>query len=409
MGDSFDCEIFAKHLAGSLDERTRRHVASAASLALGHGGVSEVSRSFGLSRTVIHAGQKELAALAVSGAPAPLPSGRQRMPGGGAKRIADVHPELLASLDSLIQPYTRGDPESPLRWTSKSLRHLATELNSQGHRVSHTTVGKLLSGLGYTLQGNRKSIEGGLHPDRDAQFEHINDCTLAFQEEGMPVVSVDSKKKELVGNYKNAGREYSPEGSPEEVGVYDFPGEGGKATPYGVYDIAADEGFVNVGVSHDTASFAADSLRRWWETMGSQRYGEATAIYITADGGGSNGTRNKLWKFELQQIADDFDMDIYVSHFPPGTSKWNKIEHRLFSFISMNWRGKPLRTTEVIVSLIAGTKTSSGLTVKAELSKKAYETGVKVTDEEAAAINITTHQFHPEWNYVIRPKGRGQL
>jgi hypothetical protein len=273
-----------------------------------------------------------------------------------------------------------------------------------GYKISHMSVGKHLESLGYTLQSNKKSHEGGNDPDRNAQFEHINNCVTIFQKEGLPVISVDAKKKELVGNFRNAGKEYHPKGTPPEVEVYDFINDNGRATPYGIYDITANEGFVNVGISHDTAAFAVDSIRRWWEVMGLQRYGEVPALLINADGGGSNGAHNKLWKVELQKLANDFNMNVYVSHFPPGTSKWNKIEHKMFAFISMNWRGKPLQTTEIIVNLIASTETESGLAIKAEHTQKEYNLGTKITDDKMGTLNIRFHEFHPEWNYMIMPQ-----
>lgn len=403
MKASFDFNVFFKSLRGCLDEKTRRFVVAAAASASSYGGVSSIAKAAKISRTVIYTGQKELKALQNSDT-VPRPINKQRKQGAGAKSLIEKHPELLKDLDLLIQPYVHGSPESPLRWTSKSLRNLSSELGKMEYQISHMSVGKLLESMGYTLQSNKKSHEGGDHPDRNAQFEHINNCTTVFQDESLPVISVDAKKKELVGNFKNAGREYHPKGTPLEVEVYDFVNDNGKATPYGIYDITANEGFVNVGISHDTAVFAVDSVRRWWEVMGLQRYGEVPALLINADGGGSNGSRNKLWKVELQKLANDYNMNIYVSHFPPGTSKWNKIEHRMFSFISMNWRGKPLQTTEIIVNLIANTKTATGLAIKAEFTKKEYNVGEKITDKKMGELNIRYHDFHPEWNYVIMPQ-----
>ncbi|MFA6769295.1 MAG: ISAzo13 family transposase [Parabacteroides sp.] len=403
MKVKFDCKKFFEDLDGFLDEKTRRYVVAAASSATEYGGATLVAKAAGISRSVIYNGQKEL--KAIKDVSIPIHSTvKQRKKGAGPKWAIDKDPGLLKDLNSLIQPYVHGDPESPLRWTSRSLRHLATELGTMGHQISHVSVGKLLESIGYTLQSNKKSHEGGNSHDRDGQFKHINQCVTAFQDEDLPVISVDAKKKELVGNFKNAGREYHPMGMPPEVEVYDFVNENGKATPYGIYDITANEGFVNVSISPDTAAFAVDSIRRWWKVMGMPRYGEARALLINADGGGSNGSHNKLWKVELQKMANDYDMSIYVSHFPPGTSKWNKIEHKMFAFISMNWRGKPLQTTEIIVKLIANTKSKGGLSIKAELSKKMYKTGVKITDDKMGELNILYNDFHPEWNYVIMPQ-----
>ena len=349
MKASFDFAVFFDLLSDCLDEKTRRLVAAAASCASAYGGASAIAKAAKISRTVIYSGQKELKALYDSGTK-PTPQKNQRGQGAGPKRKTEKYPNLLKDIDTLIQPYVHGNPESPLRWTSKSLRHLASELTGMGYEISHMSVGKHLESLGYTLQSNKKSHKGGNHPDRNAQFEHINNWVTIFQKEGLPVISVNAKKKELVGNFENAGREYHRKGAPPEVEVCDFINENGKATPYGSYDITANEGFVNVGINHDTAAFAVDSIRRWWEVMGSQRYGAVPALFINADGGGSNGAHNKLWKVELQKLANDFNMNVYVSHFPPGTSKWNKIEHKMFASISMNWRGKPLQTTEIIVN-----------------------------------------------------------
>lgn len=403
MKASFDFTVFFDLLRGCLDEKTLRYVAAAASCASAYGGASSIAKAANISRTVIYSGQKELKTLNGSGTEL-APHKNQRRQGAGPKPKTEKYPNLLKDIDSLIQPYVHGNPESPLRWTSKSLRHLASELTKMGYQISHMSVGKHLESLGYTLQSNKKSHEGGNHPDRNAQFEHINNCVTIFQKEGLPVISVDAKKKELVGNFKNAGKEYHPKGTPPEVDVYDFINDNGRATPYGIYDITANEGFVNVGISHDTAAFAVDSIRRWWEVMGLERYGEVPALLINADGGGSNGAHNKLWKVELQKLANDFNMNIYVSHFPPGTSKWNKIEHKMFAFISMNWRGKPLQTTEIIVNLIASTETKSGLAIKAEHTQKEYSLGTKITDDTTGTLNIRCHEFHPEWNYMIMPQ-----
>jgi len=327
-----------------------------------------------------------------------------RRPGAGRKCKFAENPELLPALEQLVDPVTRGDPQSPLRWTCKSTRGLARELIAQGHPVSASTVRRLLHAAGYSLQANRKTRERAAHPDRNAQFEHINDCVLAFQERGQPVISVDTKKKELVGDFKNGGREWQPIGQAEQVRVHDFLDKGlGKAIPYGVYDIAGNQGWVSVGVDHDTAHFAAEAIRRWWHKMGSRRYRAAQELLLTADGGGSNSSRCRLWKVALQDLASDFGFPIQVCHFPPGTSKWNKIEHRMFSYISQNWRGRPLVSHEVIINLIANTATQQGLIIQAELDTSSYPTGLKVSDEELARVNLITHSFHGDWNYTIAP------
>ncbi len=381
-----------------LDERSRRLVAGAESLALARGGISAVSRATGLSRPVIRLGIAELknskAALV----------GRVRRPGGGRKRIAERGPGILRDLENLVEPATRGDPESPLRWTCKSVRRLAEELRQQGHQVSYPVVAELLRGLGYSLQANRKTKEGGSHPDRNAQFEHINSKVKRFLASRQPVISVDTKKKELVGDFKNAGRELRPQGNPEEVRVPDFliP-ELGRATPYGIYDLARNTGWVSVGWDHDTAAFAVESIRRWWRSMGESVYPQAKRLLITADAAGSNGPRVRLWKVELQKVADETGLRIAVCHFPPGTSKWNKIEHRLFSFISQNWRSNPLISFEVIVNLIAGTTTAKGLKVRSELDTNTYPAGAKVSDKQLAQVRLRPDAFHGEWNYEIHP------
>jgi len=397
MKEQIDCNQFFTRLEGLLDERATRLVASAAAVDMGYGGISAVSRLSGLSRPSIYAGMEEL-----EHGGGELESLRQRTIGGGRKSIMCNSPEIMKSLDDLIKPHVRGNPESPLLWTSKSLRKLRDELRRMGHKIGHVTVGKLLESMGYTLQSNKKSHEGNGSPDRNGQFERINKTAEQFMAENQPVISVDAKKKELIGEFKNNGREYRPAGKPEEVNVYDFIDPVlGKATPYGIYDLNTNEGFVNVGISHDTAKFAVESIEKWWETMGRERYSDAHSLFITADGGGSNGSRNRLWKSQLQQFADKYELNVYVSHFPPGTSKWNKIEHRMFSYISMNWRGKPLVSLEVIVNLIANTKTKSGLKINSTINLKQYHLGEKVTDEELAKLNIRFHDFHPEWNYVI--------
>jgi len=388
-------------LEWALDERLRRLFAASEAKAIGHGGIALVWKATGVARGSIQQGLKELAERPEGMTDRSL---RIRRVGAGRKATVTDDAGLLAALESLVEPVTRGDPESPLRWTCKSLRQLATELGKQGYRVSHTSIGALLKQLGYSLQGNRKTLEGASHPDRNAQFEYINARVNKALSQGQPVISVDTKKKELVGQFKNGGKEWRPEGNPEKVNVYDFVDkELGRANPYGVYDLANNAGWVSVGTDHDTASFAVATIRRWWLAMGSPLYPSAKELLITADGGGSNGSRVRLWKLELQQLSDELGIPIRVSHFPPGTSKWNKIEHRLFSHISMNWRGQPLVNHEVIVNLIASTTTQKGLQVRAELDSNPYPKGVKVTDEEFAAIRIVRDEFHGEWNYTIVP------
>jgi hypothetical protein len=384
-----------------LDERGRRRLAAAEAMAAGRGGVSAVSRATGMARSTIGRALVELR----DGAR--LDDSRVRRAGGGRKPLSETDASLLDDLRRLVDPATRGDPESPLLWTSKSLRKLAEGLRGIGHAIGHNLVGNLLRKLGYSLQANRKTREGTNHPDRDAQFRYINDRVKASLDAGEPAISVDTKKKELVGDFKDAGREWAPKGSPEEVRVHDFiiP-ELGRAAPYGVYDIGDNAGWVSVGVDHDTASFAVNAIRRWWLLMGSVRYPHATSLTITADGGGSNGSRVRLWKIELQKLADELGLAITVHHLPPGTSKWNKIEHRLFSFITGNWRGKPLVSHQVIVQLIAATTTKAGLTVRCELDPNIYPAGVKVSDEELKAVELRRHEFHGEWNYTIRPSDR---
>jgi len=391
-------ERFAR-VAGSLDERTRRLVAASEALSIGWGGISATSRATGLSRAAIRAGIAEL-----QGAPS-APPGRIRRAGGGRKKTIDIDPTLRQELETLVDPTTRGDPEGPLRWTCKSVRKLAAELRERGHRVSHQLVAELLQAAGYSLQANRKTREGGDHPERDAQFAHIAATSADYLTSGDPVISVDAKKKELVGDFKNGGREWRPKGEPEEVRVYDFPlPEVGRVTPYGVYDLAANAGWVSVGIDHDTAAFAVASIRRWWDEVGQARYGQVGRLLITADGGGSNGSRVRLWKWELQTLADATGLTITVCHFPPGTSKWNKIEHRLFSFITQNWRGKPLLSYAVILSLIAATATSTGLTVESVLDTSPYPAGRKISDDEMATLKIQRDGFHGEWNYIISPR-----
>lgn len=386
-------------LAPFLDERMRRIVAASESAAIGFGGTSLVSRATGVSRRAIIAGMKELEEVPT------IQGGRVRRPGGGRKKTVDTDATLRKDLERLIDPVTRGDPESPLRWTCKSVRKLAAELIRAGHQTSHRMVAELLHELGYSLQGNRKTLEGSKHEDRDAQFQHINERVAQHLGEQQPVISVDTKKKELVGDFKNNGRELRPQGDPVKVRVHDFViPELGRAAPYGVYDINSNTGWVSVGVDHDTATFAVETIRRWWVWMGKDAYPHATRLLITADSGGSNGSRLRLWKVELQKLADETGLSVLVSHLPPGTRKWNKIEHRLFSFISQNWRGKPLVSHQVIVDLIAATSTRAGLKVRAEIDSNLYPTGTNVSDEQIAALNIERDSFHGEWNYTLRPK-----
>ena len=398
MDRAIDYKDYFVDLRPRLGEREFRLVSSALAKNLPRGGVSLVAGASGLSRPTIYSGMRELAGAA----PTIAEHDRQRRSGGGRKALTVKDANLEADLRKLISPYERGDPESPLLWTSKSLRKLAAELCELGHSVGYVTVGKLLEEMGFTLQSNKKSHEPGNSSDRDEQFMHINKAAESFIEMEQPVISVDAKKKELVGNFKNNGREYRPSGCPERVEVYDFINENGRATPYGIYDIGANEGFVNVGTSHDTAEFAVDSIKRWWVEMGRIRYPHAHSLLITADGGGSNGSRNRLWKTALQKFADEFELNICVCHFPPGTSKWNKIEHRMFSAISMNWRGRPLTSVEVIVSLIAGTTTTKGLKISAEKSDTQYTCGTKVSDEQLQNLKIIKADFHPDWNYGIQ-------
>ncbi len=381
-----------------LDERARRLVAAAEAMSMPHGGVSAVRRSCGMSRTTITAGIRELREGSV------LPAGRIRRPGGGRKPFEDLHPEFSAELKRLVAPSTRGDPESALLWTCKSTRTLAAELKRRRCLVSHETVAQSLRKAGYSLQGNRKTEEGNQHPDRDAQFQHINALVTEELKQGRPVVSVDTKKKELVGNYVNRGKQWLPMGQAKTVNGHDFPGpEIPRAYPYGVYDLGRNTGFVTVGTDHDTAAFAVASIRGWWRAEGRKLYANTQKLTITADGGGSNGYRLRLWKLELQKLADETGLEIAVCHFPPGTSKWNKVEHRLFSFISSNWRGEPLRDYETIVSLISRTTTAKGLKVRCRLDRRRYAIGTKVSASDMAKLNILRSDFHGEWNYTIRP------
>jgi Rhodopirellula transposase DDE domain len=389
-------------LRPGMDERLRRQWAATEARELGRGGVTAVACATGMSRTTITAGCRELEL--------PIKQRKQeamrvRRLGGGRRSLAQTDPGLLRALEALVEPVTRGDPESPLRWTCKSTAKLAVELTRQQHPVSDRTVATLLIQAGYSLQANRKTREGVGHPDRNAQFEYLNASVQRFDRRGQPAISVDTKKKELVGDFKNGGREWRPTGEPEDVRVHDFLDKKlGKAIPYGVYDIVNNQGWVNVGIDHDTAQFAVNSIRRWWGQMGQRRFPRATELLITADGGGSNSSRSRLWKTSLQELADDLGLKLFVCHFPPGTSKWNKIEHRMFSFITQNWRGKPLVSHQAIVNLIAGTTTRTGLIVKAALDTNHYDTKIKVSDAELALLKLKRHEFHGEWNYTISPR-----
>jgi hypothetical protein len=381
-----------------LDERGRRLWAAAESAALGYGGDAVVSAATGLARATIRAGRAELTAGVTA-------SHRIRRAGAGRPGIDVTQPGIAEALGRLVEPLLRGDPESPLRWTCKSTAKLASALAAQGFRVSATTVGRLLRTLGYRMHALEKAREGAAHPDRNAQFEHINATATTFMAAGQPVISVDTKKKELVGDFKVGGREWQPTGEPERVRVHDFPGDAvGKAIPYGIYDMARNEAWVSVGRDHDTPAFAVASIRQWWSRMGRRAYPTAEALYITADAGGSNGYRSRGWKLALQRLADDLGLAIHVSHFPPGTSKWNKIEHRLFCHITQNWRGRPLRTFETVVELIGHTRTAAGLRVKAKLDKRRYKTGLTVTTAEMKRLALVRHPFHGDWNYELRPR-----
>jgi transposase len=384
-----------------LDERMRRLVAAAEAEAVGFGGASVVARATGVSRRAIRIGARELKRAPRGWSP----SGRIRQPGGGRKRTVTQDPTLALDLESLIEPVTRGDPETPLRWTAKSVRRLSGELKRMGHRASHRMVAEMLHQLGYSLQANAKTMEGASHPDRNAQFEHINQRVRQHLKKGDPVISVDTKKKELVGEFKNGGQELRPKGRPEKVRVHDFViPELGKAIPYGVYDLGTNTGWVSVGMDHDTAEFAVATIRRWWRWMGRKQYPQAQQLLITADAGGSNGSRLRLWKTEIQKLADELRISISICHFPPGTSKWNKIEHRLFSFISQNWRGKPLVSHAVIVKLIAATRTKTGLKVKARLDRNSYRQGIKVSQSDLEDVELRRDSFHGDWNYTILPR-----
>jgi hypothetical protein len=389
-------------LKPELDERRRRQWAAAESRDLGRGGITAVAQATGLSRTTIYVGSGELDQPAKRRTSEAM---RVRRPGGGRRPLAETDPDLLAALETLIEPTTRGDPESPLRWTCKSIRRLADELTHENHPVGAVTVAKLLRQAGYSLQANRKTREGASHPDRNAQFEYIGASVQRFLKRGQPAVSVDAKKKENVGDFKNGGREWLPKGQPEEVRVYDFLIKSlGKAALYGVYDLLQNQGWVSVGIDHDTAQFAVNSIRRWWNEMGQQRFPRARELLITADGGGSNSHRSRLWKVSLQGLADELGIKLFVCHFPPGTSKWNKIEHRLFSFITKNWRARPLVSLEVIVNVIASTTTRTGLLVKAALDTNTYPTKIKVSDEQLGRLRLKRHEFHGDWNYTLSPR-----
>ena len=390
-----------RSLSVEMDERGRRQWSAAEARELGWGGVTAVAWATGLSRTTITAGLRELELPAGQRAAEGM---RVRRPGGGRKALTESDSGLLAALEALIEPTTRGDPESPLRWTCKSTRRLADELTRQRHPVGANTVAGLLRRAGYSLQANRKTREGASHPDRNAQFEHINAQVRRFQNRDQPAISVDTKKKELIGDFKNSGREWRPRGEPEEVRVHDFLDKKlGKAIPYGVYDMVNNQGWVSVGIDHDTAQFAVHSIRQWWKQMGRRRFPRASALLITADGGGSNSPRSRLWRVSLQGLADELGLRLHLCHFPPGTSKWNRIEHRLFSFITQNWRGKPLVNHQTVVSLIASTTTQTGLVVKAALDTNHYQTAVKVTDEQLHQLRLTPHAFHGDWNYMLTP------
>ncbi len=389
-------------LKPTFNERTRRLWAAAEAKAAGPGSISLIAKATGVSHRAILRGIREL-----DNPPQELRPNGIRRPGGGAPTLVAKNPSIKDDLDRLIDPVTRGDPESPLRWTCKSVRRLAVSLREIGHKICPQSVANLLHSMGYSLQVNRKNKEGANHPDRNEQFEHISETTKSFIAEGEPAISVDTKKKELVGEFKNNGREWNPQGSPETVNVHDFPTEDGKVAPYGVYDLADNSGWVSVGIDHDTAAFAVESIRRWWSMMGQDRYPRATKLLITADSGGSNGARVRLWKTELQQLANETGLAITVCHLPPGTSKWNKIEHRMFCHITQNWRGRPLVSLDTIVNLIADTRTKKGLRIHSALDTNSYEKGIKVSDEEMAQLRISRDEFHGEWNYSIHPRVTG--
>ncbi len=390
-------------LAPVMDERVTRLWAACEAKALGRGGTAAVTEATGILGKRIRSGIRELKEIGHHPPEEAPREQRVRRPGAGRKPLSETDPTLVVDLDGLVEPLTRGDPESPLRWTCKSVRKLADELRAMGHRVGPQKVSELLHDMDYSLQGTRKTREGSAHPDRNEQFEHINAQARSFQRAGEPVISVDTKKKELVGDFANGGKEWRPAGEPEPVRVLDFIDERlGKAIPYGVYDIGRNEGWVNVGIDHDTAEFAVESIRRWWRRMGRYAYPDATRLLLTADGGGSNGYRTRLWKLQLQRFADESGLDVTVAHYPPGTSKWNKIEHRMFCHITQNWRGRPLESVETVVSLIGNTTTTTGLRIKAALDSHRYEKAIKVSDEQLASLHIRPHRFHGDWNYTIR-------
>jgi hypothetical protein len=392
-------------LTATMDERARRLWAGAEADAMGWGGIAAVARATGLAISTVTLGRTE-----VRGGARTEDVVNVRRKGGGRRRHEAVHPELVPALENLVAPATRGDPESALRWTNKSTHSLSAEMfSAYGISVGDKTVARLLREIGYSLQAPRKTVEGKQHADRNAQFEHINAQAMDCLKRGVPFISVDTKKKELVGNFKNGGREWQPQDEPELVDVHDFPSDAvGKAIPYGIYDVAANNAFVNVGTDHDTPMFAVTSIKAWWKRMGAERYPEAKKLFITADAGGSNAYRSRVWKVELQRLSDEIGIEIHVSHFPPGTSKWNKIEHRLFSFISINWRGRPLRTYETVVNLIGGTTTRGGLVVRARLDRRSYPIGRKVSVKEMSALNIEPASFRGDWNYVVRPRASAE-
>jgi hypothetical protein len=390
-------------LAPVMDERVTRLWAACEAKALGRGGIAAVTEATGILGKRIWSGMRELKEIGRHPPTEPPRQQRVRRPGAGRKPLTEKDPTLVTDLDGLVEPVTRGDPESPLRWTCKSVRKLADELRAMGHQVGPQKVSELLHDMDYSLQGTRKTREGSAHPDRNEQFEHINAQARTFLRVGEPVISVDTKKKELVGDFANAGKEWRPAGDPEPVRVHDFIDKQlGKAIPYGVYDIGRNEGWVNVGIDHDTAEFAVESIRRWWRRMGRRVYPDASRLLLTADGGGSNGYRTRLWKLELQRFADESGLDVTVAHYPPGTSKWNKIEHRMFCHITQNWRGRPLESVETVVSLIGNTVTKTGLRIKAVLDRHLYEKAITVSDDQLASLHIRPHRFHGEWNYTLR-------
>ena len=400
-----EAEIKSRYasLQGTLTERSRRLFAGSEALAFGWGGITAVSRATGLSFDTVRRGLKECKEIESGQLPA-LEAHRSRKSGGGRKKLTEKHPGLLPTLEKLVEATTRGDPESPLLWTARSQRNLVDALEAEGYRISKHSLANLLKELGYSLQGNKKKQEGAQHPDRNAQFEHINEKVRRQLDAGEPAISVDAKKKELVGSFKNSGQELRPKGSPECVNAYDFPSEAdGKAIPYGVYDLAENEAWVSVGISHDTAEFAAETIRTWYYELGKSLYPDAASLLVIADCGGSNGYRVRLWKIELQALADEIQIPIAVCHLPPGTSKWNKIEHRLFSFITQNWRGKPLVTHQVIVDLISATKTSKGLQVHCRLDERLYQTNRRISDRQLEVVNLEPDSWHGEWNYTIHP------